>query len=142
MVHIDCLQKEHLKLFYQSNYINNIFANQLLIFFFFSRCSFILNSKGKIETLNQVKQNQITKNIVEDMAKESLRTICIAYRDFVPKSLKSQDNSGLNVEYYDNVPDWNDEHVLLSYLTCICITGIEDPVRDEVKKTKIIKYKL
>lgn len=29
-------------------------------------------------------------------------------------------------------PDWDNEHEILSHLTCIGVVGIEDPVRPEV----------
>lgn len=51
------------------------------------------------------------------MALEGLRTICLAYRDF-PTS--------------EGEPDWDNEADILTGLTCICVVGIEDPVRPEV----------
>lgn len=51
------------------------------------------------------------------MALEGLRTICLAYRDF-PAS--------------EGEPDWDNEADILTSLTCICVVGIEDPVRSEV----------
>lgn len=50
------------------------------------------------------------------MACDGLRTICVAYRDF-PSSPE---------------PDWDNENDILNDLTCICVVGIEDPVRPEV----------
>jgi hypothetical protein len=32
----------------------------------------------------------------------------------------------------DGEPDWENEENIVKGLTCICIVGIEDPVRDEV----------
>lgn len=51
------------------------------------------------------------------MALDGLRTICLAYRDF-PAS--------------EGEPDWDNEADILTGLTCICVVGIEDPVRPEV----------
>lgn len=59
----------------------------------------------------------MVKKVIEPMASEGLRTICLAYRDF-PVS--------------DGEPDWDDEADILTGLTCICVVGIEDPVRPEV----------
>lgn len=56
-------------------------------------------------------------NVIEPMALEGLRTICLAYRDF-PAS--------------EGEPDWDNETDILTGLTCICVVGIEDPVRPEV----------
>ena len=61
-------------------------------------------------------RTQIVKDVIEDMAGNGLRTIALAYKDF-PASPE---------------PDWEQENTVVSNLTCICITGIEDPVRAEV----------
>lgn len=50
------------------------------------------------------------------MASDGLRTICVGYRDFPA-----------NPE-----PSWDDENIILTDLTAICVVGIEDPVRAEV----------
>lgn len=59
----------------------------------------------------------MVKKVIEPMASEGLRTICLAYRDF-PAS--------------EGEPDWDNENDILSGLTCLCVVGIEDPVRPEV----------
>lgn len=41
---------------------------------------------------------------------------------------KEADNETL----FDDEPDWEDEDEIVQGLTCICIVGIEDPVRPEV----------
>lgn len=60
------------------------------------------------------------------MACDGLRTIAIAYRDFVPGKAE------INQVHYDNEPNWDDEDNIINNLTCILIVGIEDPVRPEV----------
>lgn len=59
----------------------------------------------------------MVKKVIEPMASEGLRTICLAYRDFSAS---------------DGEPDWDSENDILTGLTCICVVGIEDPVRPEV----------
>lgn len=59
----------------------------------------------------------MVKKVIEPMASEGLRTICLAYRDF---------------PVTDGEPDWDNENDILSGLTCLCVVGIEDPVRPEV----------
>lgn len=59
----------------------------------------------------------MVKKVIEPMASEGLRTICLAYRDFSAA---------------DGEPDWDSENDILTGLTCICVVGIEDPVRPEV----------
>ena len=36
--------------------------------------------------------------------------------------------------------DWDDEDSVVSNLTCVCIVGIEDPVRDEVSINSTTSY--
>jgi len=97
------------------------------------KCSFMLDSKMNINSLNQVQRNTVIKDIVESMGSNGLRTMCIAYKEFVPKSLKPKNSPSLsNIEYYDKTPDWNNESFLINYMTSVCILGIEDPVRIEV----------
>lgn len=58
----------------------------------------------------------MVRTVIEPMACEGLRTICIAYRDFS-----------------DVEPPWDNEAEILTELTCIAVVGIEDPVRPEVR---------
>ncbi|CAF3194945.1 unnamed protein product [Rotaria sp. Silwood2] len=60
--------------------------------------------------------DRLVQNTVEPMECNDLRTICIAYRDFSS----------------DDLPNWDDEAYVVDQLTCICICGIEDPVRPEI----------
>ena len=57
------------------------------------------------------------RDVIEPMASDGLRTIAIAYRDFVAGA---------------DEPNWDDEDNIINNLTCLCIVGIEDPVRPEV----------
>jgi hypothetical protein len=45
-----------------------------------------MNSQGEIETLTEVKKQSIIRNIIEAMASNSLRTMCVAYKDFYPSN--------------------------------------------------------
>lgn len=44
-------------------------------------------------------------------------------------------NPAQNEEKLSDGQDWEDEENLIGRLTCIAITGIEDPVRPEVSST-------
>jgi Ca2+ transporting ATPase len=86
------------------------------------KCTKILNQNGEIILLTKNDYNHLLNNIIEPMACDGLRTICIAYKDF------------------HSIPnDWNDETNIFEDLTCICICGIEDPVRPEVKNFFFLK---
>ncbi|XP_078064388.1 plasma membrane calcium-transporting ATPase 2-like, partial [Mustelus asterias] len=80
------------------------------------RCSTIIDDEGNSRTFLPEERANLMKTIIEPMASFGLRTLCIAYRDLPA-----------NPE-----PDWDNENSILAKLTCICIVGIEDPVRPEV----------
>ena len=80
------------------------------------KCKTILNRHGDIIPFSTVDYDRLVQTIIEPMACDGLRTICVAYRDFSPNKL----------------PDWDDEASVVEQLTCVCICGIEDPVRPEV----------
>ena len=113
--------RDHLRFIYNMNII-------LLIGFIlmYRRCSFIYGAEGKLEKFTRDQQDRLVRDVIEPMACDGLRTIAIAYRDFVPGKAE------INQVHYDNEPNWDDEDMIISNLTCLCIVGIEDPVRPEV----------
>ena len=48
------------------------------------KCSFIVVEGGKVESFTTAHQDRLVQTVIEPMAKDGLRTISIAYRDFVP----------------------------------------------------------
>uniref|UniRef100_A0A4X2KU30 Calcium-transporting ATPase n=1 Tax=Vombatus ursinus TaxID=29139 RepID=A0A4X2KU30_VOMUR len=80
------------------------------------KCCKILSPAGEARVFRPRDRDEMVKKVIEPMACDGLRTICIAYRDF-PSSPE---------------PDWENENDILNDLTCICVVGIEDPVRPEV----------
>jgi len=97
--------------------------------FFSHRCQWILLADGQVKPLPEADRQALERDVIEDMASKGLRTICIAYKDFVP--------TGASREYEQVMegglePDWEDEEEIVSKLICISIVGIEDPIRPEV----------
>lgn len=88
-----------------------------------SRCSHILNEVGESRVFRPRDKDEMVKKVIEPMACDGLRTICVAYRDFPS----------------DPEPNWEDENNILSDLTAICVVGIEDPVRPEVGQCEIFQ---
>ncbi|XP_034770869.2 plasma membrane calcium-transporting ATPase 3-like isoform X2 [Acipenser ruthenus] len=80
------------------------------------KCSRILTASGEPRLFCPRDRDEMVKKVIEPMACEGLRTICIAYRDFTGTP----------------EPDWDSESDIVGELTCICVVGIEDPVRPEV----------
>ncbi|CDJ41512.1 Ca2+-ATPase, putative [Eimeria tenella] len=87
-------------------------------------CNYLMNANGEIQKIQQEHKAAIEDQVIDGMAREALRTICIAYRDFSA----------------DDVPDWEEKQhapnqqflVAEQDLVCLGIFGIMDPVRDEV----------
>ncbi|CAI5695325.1 plasma membrane calcium-transporting ATPase 1 isoform X4 [Oreochromis niloticus] len=88
-------------------------ASEILL----EKCSKILVNSGRARGFKDENRLKVVKVVVEQMASKGLRTICLAYKDF-PVS--------------DGEPDWENEALILTGLTCIAVVGIEDPVRPEV----------
>ncbi|XP_051508889.1 plasma membrane calcium-transporting ATPase 3a isoform X6 [Myxocyprinus asiaticus] len=87
-------------------------ASEILL----KKCSFILARDGEARAFRPRDKDDMVKKVIEPMACDGLRTICIAYRELPA----------------DPMPDWDNETDIVSNLTCICVVGIEDPVRPEV----------
>uniref|UniRef100_A0A672SR80 Calcium-transporting ATPase n=1 Tax=Sinocyclocheilus grahami TaxID=75366 RepID=A0A672SR80_SINGR len=78
------------------------------------KCSHILDASGQPRVFKAKDRDEMVRKVIEPMACDGLRTICVAMRDFTTE------------------PDWDNEADILNDLTCICVVGIEDPVRPEV----------
>uniref|UniRef100_A0A8L0DQF1 Calcium-transporting ATPase n=1 Tax=Oncorhynchus mykiss TaxID=8022 RepID=A0A8L0DQF1_ONCMY len=80
------------------------------------KCTKILNQEGEPRVFRPRDKDEMVKKVIEPMACDGLRTICVAYRDFPG----------------DPEPLWDNENDILNELTAVCVVGIEDPVRPEV----------
>lgn len=90
------------------------------------KCGFIYGENGTLAPFSKEMQHSMIKSVIEPMACDGLRTISLAYKDFVPGK------AGPNEVHCNGEPDWTDEDYIVSNLTSICVVGIEDPVRPEV----------
>ncbi|XP_072670958.1 plasma membrane calcium-transporting ATPase 4 isoform X2 [Canis lupus baileyi] len=79
------------------------------------KCNRILDKRGEVVPFKNKDRDEMVRTVIEPMASQGLRTLCIAYRDF-----------------NDGEPPWDNESEILTELTCIAVVGIEDPVRPEV----------
>uniref|UniRef100_A0A8C5AXD3 Calcium-transporting ATPase n=1 Tax=Gadus morhua TaxID=8049 RepID=A0A8C5AXD3_GADMO len=87
-------------------------ASEILL----KKCSTIMDAAGELRNFKRADRDKMVKKVIEPMACEGLRTICVAFRD-LPATPE---------------PDWEDEADILTNLSCIGVVGIEDPVRPEV----------
>ncbi|XP_040019995.2 plasma membrane calcium-transporting ATPase 1 isoform X2 [Gasterosteus aculeatus] len=81
------------------------------------KCCKTMLANGKTKTFKSRDRDDLIRNVIEPMASEGLRTICLTFRDFPAADVE---------------PDWEDEARILTGLTYIAVVGIEDPVRPEV----------
>lgn len=98
------------------------------------KCAYYLDASGRAVKLSPESRDDLVRTVVEQMASEGLRTICVAYRDFMPRGGADDTPSQDSVYYYNEgeEPDWDNESEVVANLTCLCLVGIEDPVRPEV----------
>ncbi|XP_057218980.1 plasma membrane calcium-transporting ATPase 3b isoform X3 [Triplophysa rosa] len=87
-------------------------ASEILL----KKCSSIIGTNGDVRSFMPRDRDEMVKKVIEPMACEGLRTICIGYRDLPG----------------DPEPEWDNEAEIVTDLTCIAVVGIEDPVRPEV----------
>ena len=91
-----------------------------------SKCTYIYGHDGKLQRFTTDMQKRMIQQVIEPMASDGLRTICIAFKDYVTG------NAEMNQVHISGEPSWEDEHEIIGSLTCLCVVGIEDPVRPEV----------
>lgn len=92
------------------------------------KCVYIYGEKGELKKFTSVDQDRLVQQVIEPMACDGLRTISVSYKDYVYQPQRPNDTK---LEE-GTEPDWEDEAAIVSKLTCLCIVGIEDPVRPEV----------
>ncbi|KRZ28072.1 Plasma membrane calcium-transporting ATPase 3, partial [Trichinella pseudospiralis] len=97
-------------------------ASEILL----GKCKFILGADGTAQVFRQQDKDEMVRRVIEPMACDGLRTICLAYKDFVASSPENN-----QIQYRGQI-DWDDENSVVKDLTCIAIVGIQDPVRPEV----------
>lgn len=87
-------------------------------------CSHYLDSNGNRQELTDAKKDDIIANVIEEYARDALRTICLAYKD-----LKESEGG---VTHEDDHEDGINKVVEKFGLTCIGVLGIRDIIRPEV----------
>lgn len=88
-------------------------------------CSWTIQRDGLRYPLLKSDRDFMLKNIIDHLTGDGLRVITIAFKDFY-------ENNSFSHEY--KIPeDWNNETIYSTDLTLICIVGIDDELRPEVK---------
>ena len=86
-------------------------------------CNTYLDQDGQHRNLTKEKREELDK-IITSFAKDSLRCICLAYKD-LKENEGGQDHDEMHIDKVNRVVEQDG-------LTCIGIVGIRDVIRDEV----------
>ncbi|KAI6238552.1 ATPase and Haloacid dehalogenase hydrolase domain containing protein [Aphelenchoides fujianensis] len=95
------------------------------------RCTHFIDKDGKPAPFNEEWLKQM-KAVIEKMAENGLRTICVAYKDYVRASVRPAEETEQSIGDGDDAVNWADEQSVASGFVGLCICGIQDPVREEV----------
>uniref|UniRef100_A0A7E4V3B7 Calcium-transporting ATPase n=1 Tax=Panagrellus redivivus TaxID=6233 RepID=A0A7E4V3B7_PANRE len=102
-------------------------ASEILL----SKCAYFVGQNGVIEAFTAEKCEGIMHNVIKEMAENGLRTICVAYKDYVYSNVRPAEETEIGIDS-DKAIDWDDEEQVASRFVGIAICGIQDPVRPEV----------
>lgn len=80
-----------------------------------------------MEPFSHKDMERMMKGVIEPMACDGLRTIGLAYKEYVSAAQHDENQASSR----DGV-DWEDEDRVLSDMTFLAVLGIQDPVRPEV----------
>jgi P-type Ca2+ transporter type 2B len=92
-----------------------------------NKCKWILGRNG-LANFSKEDKGRLVRDVIEPMASDGLRTICLAYKDYVAEGKMV---AAPNQVTYANAGDidWDNEDSIVDDLTVIAIIGIQDPVR-------------
>uniref|UniRef100_A0A0G4IAJ6 Cation-transporting P-type ATPase N-terminal domain-containing protein n=1 Tax=Chromera velia CCMP2878 TaxID=1169474 RepID=A0A0G4IAJ6_9ALVE len=90
-------------------------------------CTSKITPQGTITKMQPHEIEKADRDVIAKMAKEGLRTICLCYRDF-----NEADVPGWNEEREGEASAGGGLFPMEAEMTLLAITGIRDPVRDEV----------
>ncbi|KAL3070900.1 hypothetical protein niasHS_017025 [Heterodera schachtii] len=93
------------------------------------KCKWMLGRNGQLSQFGSKDLDRLVKEVIEPMASDGLRTICLAYKDYITDGSVQVEENQLA---FGGEIDWDDESAVISDLTVVAIVGIQDPVRSEV----------
>lgn len=67
------------------------------------RCKWFLGRDGALQKFTQKDAERLVKDVIEPMASDGLRTICLAYKDYVPSGSSVKENQ-VSCTHDDIVP--------------------------------------
>uniref|UniRef100_A0A0N5CHT3 Calcium-transporting ATPase n=1 Tax=Strongyloides papillosus TaxID=174720 RepID=A0A0N5CHT3_STREA len=96
-----------------------------------AKCKYIMNGSGEPITFTKEQYEHINEEVIENMAENGLRTICVGYKDYVLSSAREVKFNEIAIEKLEDI-DVNNEEEINKDFNCLGIFGIQDPVRPEV----------
>ncbi|CAK5088108.1 unnamed protein product [Meloidogyne enterolobii] len=102
-------------------------ASEILL----NRCQFFVDSNGAVEEFKNESKERLSQQVIHKMAEDGLRTLTIAYKDYILDSVRSATESEIQIHSEEDIC-WENEQEIASQLVGLAICGIQDPVRDEV----------
>uniref|UniRef100_A0AC35U884 Calcium-transporting ATPase n=1 Tax=Rhabditophanes sp. KR3021 TaxID=114890 RepID=A0AC35U884_9BILA len=96
-----------------------------------AKCKFISDDDGQPIEFKSDQLNAINQDIIENMAELGLRTICVAYKDYILHDARPANFNEVQVDKLEDVDIHNEEEMNKDF-DCLGIFGIQDPVRPEV----------
>lgn len=115
-------------------------ANKLRVFtkgaseVILKRCRFRVNGRGELKRLSDPRLQKIEASVINTFADRSLRSICLAFRDFVKADIPDWNT------FEDSAPTQQQQLIqpqtsfwkIENEMICLGIAGIRDPLRAEV----------
>ncbi|XP_037049598.1 plasma membrane calcium-transporting ATPase 3-like isoform X2 [Bradysia coprophila] len=99
------------------------------------KCNFMFGQNGELAQMTDTLCDHLQNDVITPIASKCLRTITLAYRDFI-----TDKTAGVHETYVDCEPNWDDEVNIVQNLTFLGVLGIDDPIRpnaaDTVKSLK------
>jgi Ca2+ transporting ATPase len=94
------------------------------------KCTHFVGATGEPEPFTE-EWAQRLRGVIENLAQNGLRTICVGYKDYIIRSVREPTATETGIDSEKDV-DWDDEHKIATGFIGLAICGIQDPVRDEV----------
>ncbi|KAJ1358334.1 hypothetical protein KIN20_016742 [Parelaphostrongylus tenuis] len=99
-----------------------------------SRCTYLIGSDGKPHVFDADRLKEITSTVISQMANNGLRTICVAYKDYIRRNVREADATEIAFDNDIDI-DWDDEQEISKNFVGIAICGIQ--ANGKVSQTKL-----
>ncbi|KAL3097286.1 hypothetical protein niasHT_029602 [Heterodera trifolii] len=92
-------------------------------------CKWMLKKNGKLSQFGSKDLDFLMNEVIKPMEADGLRTICLAYKDYIADGSAEVEQNQLA---FGGEINWDDESAVICDLTVVAIVAIQDPVRPEV----------